>query len=152
MNHDDDTPALPIEVRESAIHGKGAFAKVALRRGTRIGRYEGRRYSAEEAAERDWDQALTFVFGLSDGSVIDGSQGGNATRHINHSCAPNCVAYEMEPEDGQAWIEIETLRPIKAGAELFLDYQLDAGDSQPEDFLCACGTPACRSTMVAASP
>lgn len=144
-----ESTTLPIKVRSSRIHGKGAFATVALAPGARIGPYEGHRYSADEAAERDWDQALTFVFGLSDGSVIDGSRGGNATRHINHSCAPNCVAYEMEPEEGESWIEIEALVRIEAGAELFLDYQLDAGDSQAEDFRCACGTAACRNTMIA---
>jgi SET domain-containing protein len=35
---------------------------------------------------------VTYLFALSDGATIDGSDGGNATRYINHSCRPNCVA------------------------------------------------------------
>lgn len=141
--------SLPIEVRSSRIHGHGAFATRALQPGDTLGRYTGRVYSPEAAAERDWDHALTFVFGLASGAVIDGAEGGNATRHINHSCAPNCVAYEVEAEDGSCTIEIEALRRIKAGEELFLDYGLDAGDRAPEDFPCHCGARRCRGTLVA---
>lgn len=139
----------PIEVRNSPIHGTGAFATRNLRPGSFIGRYAGRVYSAEEAGEREWDQAVTFVFGLSDGSLVDGAEGGNATRHINHSCAPNCVAYEVQADNGASCIEIEALRAVRAGEELFLDYGLEAGASTPEDFPCRCGTAACRGTLVA---
>ncbi len=140
---------LPIEVRQSTIHGHGAFAARALKRGEAIGRYTGRRYAPDEIDSRDWDTAVTFVFGLSDGSVIDGMEGGNATRHINHSCAPNCTAFEVEDEQGRPAIVIEALRPIKAGEELFLDYGLDAGSGEPEDFVCRCGAKACRGSMLA---
>ncbi len=142
--------AVPIEVRGSTIHGLGAFATADLAPGSRIGPYTGRRYRPDQIAARDWDHLLTFVFGLSDGSLIDGAEGGNATRHINHSCAPNCVAYEMEPDEGPAWIEIEALAHITPGTELFLDYQLDPGEGQPADFACHCGAARCRSTLVAA--
>ena len=139
----------PIEVRVSPIHGTGAFASRSLKPGQVIGCYAGRRYSAEEVGLREWDHAVTFVFGLSDGSVLDGAEGGNATRHINHSCAPNCVAYEIESEDGPNWIQIETLGKIAAGEELFLDYGLAVEGSLPEDFPCRCGAAACRGSLVA---
>ena len=142
---------LPIEVRNSPIHGTGAFASSTLKADQVIGCYAGRRYSAAEVDQRDWDHAVTFVFGLSDGSVVDGAEGGNATRYINHSCAPNCVAYEIEAEDGANWIQIETLRTIAAGEELFLDYGLDVGEAQPEDFPCRCGAMACRGTLLSAA-
>ncbi len=141
---------LPIEVRNSPIHGAGAFASRNLKGGQVIGHYAGRLYSAEDVSMRDWDHAVTFVFGLSDGSVVDGAEGGNATRHINHSCAPNCVAYEIEAEDGANFIQIEALRRIHAGEELFLDYGLDVGDGVPEDFPCRCGATDCRGSLVAA--
>lgn len=41
--------------------------------------------------------------------------------------------------DGVNFIQIEALRRIQAGEELFLDYGLDAGDGVPEDFPCRCG-------------
>lgn len=139
---------LPIEVRQSAIHGSGAFAVRTLNAGQCIGRYTGKVYSPSEVGERDWDHALTFVFALSDGSVIDGAEGGNATRNINHSCAPNCAAYEIESGSGEPWIVIEALRRIRAGEELFLDYSLDAGSSSTEAFVCHCGSKACRGTLI----
>lgn len=138
------------EVRTSSIHGSGVFACRRLVAGSLIGRYEGRRYSAAQVRARDWDHRLTYVFGLSDGSVIDGSDGGNATRLINHSCAPNCVAYEVEDDSGQLHVEIEVLRPIGRGQELFLDYSLGVAEADPADFGCHCGATLCRGTMLAA--
>jgi len=149
-----NTPAamgeLPtIEVRRSDVHGLGAFARQGLQRGCELGAYTGRRYSAGEMAERDWDNELTYVFGLSDGSLIDGSEGGNATRHINHSCQPNCQASEVTDDDGLLCVVIESRRRIRPGEELFIDYALDIGADDPADFPCRCGTRACRGTMAA---
>lgn len=131
------------------MHGHGAFAARAFRAGEAIGVYRGRRYAGAECSARDWDHALTYVFALSDGSVIDGSDGGNATRHINHSCAPNCVAYEVVDDDGAAQIVIEAARRIDVGDELFLDYALDVGGADPAAYACRCGARRCRGTMVA---
>lgn len=139
---------IPIEVRTSAIHGSGAFAARTLEAEELVGRYTGKLYTLAEVSERDWDHALTFVFGLSDGSVIDGAQGGNETRHINHSCSPNCAAFEIESDAGDPWIVIEALRRIEAGEELFLDYSLDAGVDSQEDFTCSCRSPQCRGTLI----
>lgn len=144
MHHDTDTL---IDIRHSGIHGLGAFAAARLEAGQRIGRYDGRRY--EDEGGRDWDHALTYVFGLSDGSFIDGSEGGNATRHLNHSCEPNCVAYEIEDDEGTPQIVIEALRAIEPGEELFIDYALDVGDdADPGQYPCRCGAPRCRGTML----
>jgi len=143
MHQDNDD----IEVRDSLIHGLGAFARRGLPRGRPIGVYRGRLYAPHEAAARDWDNALTYVFALSDGSVIDGGEGGNATRHLNHSCAPNCVAYEVDDDAGQAQVVIEARRRIRAGEELFIDYALDVGSADPAEFPCRCGASRCRGTM-----
>ncbi|MDE1949860.1 MAG: SET domain-containing protein-lysine N-methyltransferase [Burkholderiales bacterium] len=144
-----DTEDL-IEVRDSGIHGLGAFARRSVAAGTRIGVYGGRRYTSGESAERDWDNGLTYVFGFADGSLLDGSDGGNATRHLNHSCAPNCVAFEIEDEAGEPQIVIEARRRIRAGEELFIDYALDIGGDDPAAYLCRCGARNCRGTMAAA--
>jgi uncharacterized protein len=144
--HDDS-----IEVRQSSVHGQGAFATRPLQRGRPIGTYGGRRYAPGESNEREWDNGLTYVFGLSDGSIIDGSDGGNATRHLNHSCAPNCVAFEVSSEDGETQVVIEARRRIRAGEELFIDYALDIGEDDPAEYPCSCGAPKCRGTMAAKS-
>ena len=44
---------LPIEVRNSPIHGAGAFASSNLKFGRVIGHYAGRLYSAEDVGTRD---------------------------------------------------------------------------------------------------
>lgn len=147
----DDAQPSPddVEVRNSPVHGRGVFARRTLSAGHVLGLYEGRRYSARQAKARRWDHALTYVFGLSDGSLIDGAQGGNATQHINHSCEPNCAAYEVEDDIGGLHISIETLREIARGEELFLDYSLDAESADATTFACRCGADECRGSMLA---
>jgi SET domain-containing protein len=141
-----------IQLGVSGIHGTGAFAASDLAQGTRIGIYEGRRYTMRQAQRRDWDHGLTYAFGLSDGSVIDATQGGNATRHINHSCSPNCEAFEARGSNGRPSIEFYAMRDIAAGEELFLDYRLEVDGSQDRSaFDCSCGSDGCRGTMLAAS-
>src|SRR3989441_3902013 len=138
-----------VEVRHSSVHGHGVFAARELLPGTLVGVYAGRRYAAHEACAR-WDDGLTYLFGLSDGTLIDGAQGGNATRHLNHACEPNCEAVEEYADNGQLTVRIETIKAIRAGEELFLDYALDidAGDD-PADYPCRCGLARCRGTSVA---
>jgi SET domain-containing protein len=147
-----DALAQPIEVRRSDVHGLGVFAACDLKAGTVIGAYAGRRLSPEDVERMQWDEELTYLFGLSDGSVIDGSVGGNATRHLNHACEPNCEAVEFYDDDGQLAVRIETIRTVRAGEELFLDYSLVIDDSEdPRDYPCRCGTRGCRGTLVAPS-
>ena len=144
------TKHAAIEVRQSGIHGLGVFATADIPSGTPIGHYAGRRYSPEQVAARDWDASLTYLFGLSDGSVIDGARGGNATRHLNHSCAPNCQAFEVQSPGGRLSVVVEALRAITNGAELSIDYALNIDAGKPEDFPCHCKAPNCRGTMLAA--
>jgi SET domain-containing protein len=137
-----------IELRQSEIHGLGVFATQALPAGTVIGRYAGRRYTEKEAAELEIDDAVTYLFSLSDGSVIDGGQEGNATRHLNHACEPNCEAEEMESDSGELEIQFQTLRKVRAGDELFIDYGLVIDESRDRsEYACACGSAQCRGTM-----
>ena len=44
----------------------------------------------------------TYLFTLTQRTVVDGGAGGNASRLINHSCDPNC---EAVIEDGRIWID-----------------------------------------------
>ncbi|HKX43939.1 MAG TPA: SET domain-containing protein-lysine N-methyltransferase [Burkholderiaceae bacterium] len=141
-----------ILVGQSRIHGQGAFAAKDFEEGEQIGVYEGKRYSARQVARRNWETGLTYVFGLSDGSVIDAAIGGNSTKHLNHSCAPNCEALEEVGPDGETLVVFYALRPIRAGDELFLDYSLVVDETEErEAFKCSCGTARCRGTMLAVS-
>ncbi|HEX6362073.1 MAG TPA: SET domain-containing protein-lysine N-methyltransferase [Albitalea sp.] len=138
-----------VEVRESRVHGAGLFAVRSLPPGACVGLYEGRRYAPSQAHDVAWDDALTYLFGLSDGTLIDAAEGGNPTRHINHSCEPNCQANEEADDSGELYIVIRTRRRIRAGEELFIDYRLEVGNADPAAYRCFCGSPRCRGTLAA---
>ncbi len=137
-----------LELHESAVHGMGVFARRGLPPGRQVGVYEGRRIRPGDQVDED-PLPITYVFGLSDGSLIDGADGGNAMRLINHSCEPNCQAVEQDDDDGELRIVVRTLRRLRAGEELFIDYRLDVGNADPADFPCRCGSPRCRGTLAA---
>jgi uncharacterized protein len=147
--------AQPFEIRPSTIHGMGAYATQSIRKGQRIGEYVGERISQSEGDRRYDDDAMaqhhTFLFTVTSRTVIDAAVGGNDTRFINHSCAPNC---EAVIEDGRVFID--ALRPIPVGSELFYDYAYErATDAGPEDeakYPCICGAPSCRGTILAPAP
>lgn len=118
---------------------------------TRILQYKGRIITwaqAQEAQPHDaTDPNHTFYFHLDDERVIDGSQGGNSARWINHSCDPNCIA---EEDNGRVFIR--TLRPILMGEELSYDYSLmidePLTDALKAEFACHCGSVSCRGTLL----
>ena len=135
-----------IDVRESAVHGRGVYATRFIPEGTRIIEYTGQRVSWERAAD-DENDPHTFIFGLDNGEVIDPTIGGNDARWINHCCDPNCEAIE---EDDR--IFIYATRDVEAGEELFYDYALEIDEPVTEEskrkFACHCGSANCRGTML----
>ena len=126
-------PTALFEVRPSTIHGLGLYASCALTAHIRLGTYEGRRLSAAEVEAEEWDSHLTYLFELSDGTVIDGAQDGNDLRHLNHSCQPNCEAVERWGDNGLLQLDIVALRAIAEGEELFIDYALEIDESNPAE-------------------
>ena len=150
------TAGRRLQIKRSGVHGKGVFALQALRAGERLIEYTGEVIPWSEALRRHpHDPAHpthTFYFHIDDGHVIDAKFGGNASRWINHSCAPNCEAEET-PE-GRVFIQ--ALRDIAAGEELFYDYGLVIDEPHtPEllaDYPCHCGAPHCRGTLLAPAP
>lgn len=152
MKHRKQTSSTPfIRVGPSGVHGLGAFATRDLPAEAFLGLYEGRRYTKAEIATKAWDDQLTYLFTLTNQETIDGAKGGNATRHLNHSCEPNCEAVEEYDEGGELVLKFQTLVAVDAGDELFIDYSLTADDgSPPSKYPCHCGAQACRGTMLAA--
>ncbi|EEA01398.1 nuclear protein SET [Burkholderia sp. H160] len=137
-----------ITARRSPVHGMGLFALQPLAAGDRVIEYKGEVTSWRRAAARQRSEAgHTFVFGLSDGRVIDGSRGGNSARFLNHACVPNCEAIEMGER-----VFIHTLAAIAPGEELFIDYGLTVDGSVTDDiriqYTCHCGASGCRRTML----
>jgi SET domain-containing protein len=138
-------------VRNSPVHGRGVFARVAIRKGARLLEYKGRRISEAAADERypddDSKPAHTFLFLLDDGTVIDANFEGNSARWINHSCDPNCET--EEDENGHVWID--AIRYIRPGEELFYDYNLVLDEPLTpllkERYRCRCRSGNCRGTL-----
>ncbi len=144
-------------VKPSQLHGNGVFANRDIPAGTRILQYAGKRLTPEQADAlfpvNPDDPYHTFFFSLSSGKIIDGGQGGNDSRWINHSCAPNCEGHENS--DGTR-VYIVAMRDIPAGEELLYDYSLVIDDEITEElkqnYRCLCGAPQCRGTMIAPQP
>jgi SET domain-containing protein len=70
-------------VRRSPVHGKGVFAMRPLAVGERVLEYKGEIAAWRDALRRHRSEGVTghtFLFGLSDGRVIDGSRSGNSAR------------------------------------------------------------------------
>ncbi len=143
-------------VRNSPVHGKGVFAATDIAKGERILEYKGKRISWESAIDMEptdpENPNHTFFFDIDGDTVIDGGDGGNAARWINHSCSPNCKTEQVEVR-GKDHIYILAKRNIRAGAELSYDYGLILnGRITKADIAahrCLCGSKNCRGTMLA---
>ena len=144
--------ARRIQTRRSGVHGKGVYALADLAEGETILEYVGEVITWKEALRRHphdpSDPNHTFYFHIDDTHVIDGNQGGNSSRWINHACKPNC-----EADENGGRVFIKALRNIKAGEELFYDYGLIIDSPYTKKLLaeypCWCGAKKCRGTLLA---
>lgn len=134
------------------MHGKGVFALQDIAEGEELIEYVGEVISWAEAERRHphdpQNPNHTFYFHIDQDHVIDGLHGGNASRWINHACAPNCEADQQGNR-----VFIRALRDIAAGEELNFDYGLIIDERYTPklkaEYACCCGTDACRGTMLA---
>ena len=128
-----------ILLADSPGKGKGAFAARDISAGTFLCRYTGflRNADTHAAACNRGMTSLDYVWGLSDGWVIDAEDPRCSSwgRYINHSkrkqncqhvfvCLPDVVPGWVPSQPYAVWFE--TVRDIKEGEELFLDYVRDA--------------------------
>jgi uncharacterized protein len=129
---------MGLMIRSSSIHAAGCYTTSPLAKGTRVVEYTGPRISKKEADAKYRDSAITYLFGIGDGSTV--IEGYGMAMFINHSCDPNC---ETEELNGEVWVN--SLREIAPGEELTYDYNLYDGDE--DDARCYCGARKCRKTM-----
>ena len=130
-----------VEFRPSSIQGTGGFALVDLAAGVRILEYVGERIDKKESLAR-CERGEPFIFDLDETWDLDGNVESNPARFLNHSCAPNC---EAEQIDDRIWIC--TIRPVARGEELTFNYGYDLEDYR--DHPCGCGAKGCVGFMVA---
>ena len=140
-------------VRGSGVHGKGAFARKTIRKGTRLVEYVGEHISPAESDRRYDDTKVknhhTFLFSVDNRRVIDATFDGNEARFINHSCDPNCDAIIEKRR-----VYIESNRTIRPGEELAYDYNYERTSKTTKAderlYRCLCGSPECRGTILSA--
>jgi len=119
----EDWVSPKIEIRVSAIDGKGTFAREPIRVGEVVTVWGGPLFTTEEIragkARRD---RLVGVVKVSAGLYMGTPQGGEAgaTDYLNHSCKPNLW---MNDE-----VTLAARRDVGAGEELTADYAMWSDD------------------------
>ena len=144
-------------LRKSAIHGNGVFAARHITAGERIARYCGKvitHAQADRIADGGYDTGHTFFFTLNDRYVIDGGQGGNIARWINHSCAPNCEPVMLidHKHPKLDHVVIDAIRDIEPGEELGYEYGITLEGrvtaKMKQAWACRCGAAHCTGSML----
>lgn len=128
-------------LRQSPIHGLGAFATHVLVKGMRVAEYVGERITKAESLRR-CELGNGFIFALDDQFDLDGDTEKNPARLFNHSCAPNC---ETEYQDGRIWIIAR--RDIAPGEEITFNYGYTLEEYREHP--CHCGAAECAGYIVA---
>ena len=116
-----------IEVRHTGndVKGYGAFAKLCIPRGTKLGEYEGEVLSKKAFFNRYPDGFGSHCVAIDCDRVLDGKH--EATKrsdftpaHINHSRTDFNVVRQRFPKDGK--VVLYALHDIEPGSELLLNY------------------------------
>jgi SET domain-containing protein len=136
-------PANPqkfaVDVRDSLIEGRGAFAVEAIPARRKIGEIRGERVSTKEAFARaraaERASGHVFMVAISEQASIDASLSTDPLRFANHSCAPNMV---LKVQQGR--VAFYALRDIEADEELTVGY---GPTHHAGRIACRCGAPGC---------
>lgn len=139
-------------VKQSSIHSRGVFAARDIPKGTEVLEYLGEKITKKEskrraderlARARETGEAAVYIFDLNEKWDLDGSSvEPNDARYINHSCDPNCEAYQDEEDR----IFITAERDIRKGEELTYNYGFDL--EHWDDHPCLCGSDGCVGFIV----
>jgi uncharacterized protein len=135
---DENVACFRLRIAPSKIHRWGVYAAEAIPARRKVIEYTGERISRRETKKRA-ERALNYLFTLDKYWTIDGSAGGSGAQYINHCCEPNLAARIV-----RGHILYLSLRDIRAGEELTVDYHFD---KDVEKVPCACGTAGCRGTI-----
>jgi len=124
------------EVRPSPIHGKGLFAKTAIKEGEIVAIKGG--YIIADAEWGNLKATLSPAeIPIADGFVIAPSSPAEIEGNMvysNHSCAPNVSI--------QGQIAFVAMCDIASGEELTHDWATT--DDDDYEMQCRCGSPSCR--------
>jgi SET domain-containing protein len=128
-----------LRLAQSRIHRWGVYAGEFIPARRKVIEYTGEKISRRETKRRASLSDMIYLFTLDQYWTIDGSVGGSGAEFINHSCEPNLAARIVKGH-----ILYMSLRNIKAGEELTVDYHFD---KKVERIPCKCGAAKCRGTI-----
>jgi uncharacterized protein len=137
--------AYQLRIRRSRIHGYGVYAGEAIPGRRKVIEYSGERLNLRQALARlrkicgPGGSKHLSLFRLNRYWRIDGAAGGSGAELVNHCCDPNLKARII-----RGHILFFSLRPIRKGEELTLDYKLPRKTFR---VACDCGSPKCRGTI-----
>lgn len=128
-----------VDVRDSAIDGRGAFAAEPIPPRLKIGEIRGESISVQEARIRATRTERVMIVELSARKAIDFSKSADPMRFTNHSCKPNarlCIRAGR--------VEFYALRAIRVGEEITVNYGATHHDGK---LACRCGAPGCAGWL-----
>lgn len=122
-----------------ARNGRGLFATRSFRAGETISRIPGRIVHWKLLWKIGGEfQAKCIRFGPE--TYLDPGDGPG--RWLNHSCEPNAALRKVNNR-----LVLFAAEPIRAGAELTIDYSTTIGDDDVWTMRCNCGRRACRKRI-----
>jgi SET domain-containing protein len=136
---DDKHACFGMRLARSKIHRWGVFATEFIPARRKVIEYTGEKISRRETKRRADEREFTYLFTLDQYWTIDGARGGSGAEYINHSCEPNLTSRIV-----RGHILYVSLRDIKPGEELTIDYRFD---KKVERVPCRCGSVNCRGTI-----
>ena len=126
---------MGLQVIRSPVEGYGVVATKRFRKGSVVANAEGMMWRQQE--QRDDKYSLI----LDEGVFFDMV---DQTRWVNHSCEPNIVVEAGVSRQGNGWAQLQALRDIHPGDELFYDYAFPPELKER----CRCGAKKCRGWIV----
>lgn len=139
MRIDTRYACFKLKIAPSKIHRWGVYAAEPIPPRRKVMEYTGEKISRRETKRRAETSDMIYLFTLDPYWTIDGSVGGSGAEYINHCCEPNLVARIV-----RGHIIYQSLRAIKKGEELTIDYHFD---KKVERVPCRCGAAKCRGTI-----
>lgn len=124
-----------LKVVRSVVQGYGLVTTRRRKKGSVITNVEGVLWRAGE--RRDDTYSLILEPGVFFDMV-------DQTRWVNHSCEPNVVVEAGVTKAGNGWAQLQALRDLEPGEELFYDYALPPTLKER----CHCGARSCRGWIV----
>ncbi|KAK6136264.1 hypothetical protein DH2020_029995 [Rehmannia glutinosa] len=137
-----------IQIVKTEHCGWGVVAGESISKGDFIVEYVGEVINDAMCERRLWDMkdqdAKNFYMcEINKDFVIDATFKGNASRFLNHSCAPNCKLEKWQVE-GEIRVGVFASKSIAVGEALTYDYRFVQFGPKVE---CHCGAPNCHGYL-----